>query len=370
MVLDDMQAMVLDTARDWTRDRTPVSAFRALRDRGEPRGYDPAAYAELGDLGWCGVAIPEDHGGSGLGYLTLGLILEQMGRTVAASPLSSTAIVADALVRGGTQAVRDAWLPRLLTGQAVGALAVDEGPRHAPDAINATAVRTDDGWRLDGVKPFVAEGKGADLLVVAARTDDGTALFALDAGAEGLSRTPRLLTDQRGHADVVLDGVIAPAHARLSETETDAVLLDTLLDRARALAAAELLGLSIGAFEMTVEYLKTREQFGQKIGAFQALQHRAAHLHTRLELTRSAVLAALLAIDQESGEVPRLVALAKATASDTANLATREMIQMHGGIGMTDDHDAGFYIKRARVLEATWGGAAFHRERYGRMIGV
>ncbi|MGA0545094.1 acyl-CoA dehydrogenase family protein [Brevundimonas sp. VNH65] len=370
MVLDDMQKIVLDTAREWTRDRMPVSAFRALRDRGEPRGYDPAIYAELGDLGWCGVAVPEAHGGSGLGYLTLALILEQMGRTVGASPLLSTAIVADALVRGGTEAVRDVWLPRLLSGQAVGALAVDEGPRHAPDAIGAVAVKTGDGWRLDGVKRFVTEGLGADLLIVAARTDDGIALFALDAGAEGLLRTPRRLTDQRGHADLTLDGVLAPEHACLAQGTGDAALIDTLLDRARALTAAELLGLAVGAFEMTVEYLKVREQFGQKIGAFQALQHRAAHLHTRLELTRSAVLAALLAIDDGSGDIPRLVALAKATASETANLATREMIQMHGGIGMTDDHDAGFYIKRARVLEATWGGAAFHRERYGRMIGV
>lgn len=369
-VLNDFQSMVMDTARDWVRDRMPVKAFRAVRDGGDARGFDATAWAEMGDLGWGGVAIPEAHGGSGLGYLTLGLIVEQMGRTLGATPLPVSAVAAQALVLGGREALRDAWLPRLLSGEAVGVLAVDEGARHAPEAIATRAAKTADGWRLDGVKRFVAEGMGADLLIVAARADDGIALFAVDAASEGVSRTARRLTDSRGHADVVLSGVTVPSDARLSHPNGDAILMEGLLDRARALAAAELLGLSVGAFETTLEYLKTREQFGQKIGAFQALQHRAAELYTRIELTRSAVEAALYAIDMEAPDRALLVSMAKATAGDTANLATREMIQMHGGIGMTDEHDAGFYIKRSRVLEAAWGSAAWHRERFGRLIEI
>ncbi len=369
-VLDDMQSMVLDAARDWTRERMPVSAFRTLRDAGEPRGFDPAAWNEMGDLGWVGAAIPEAHDGSGLGYLTLGLIVEQIGRTLAASPLSASAVAADALALAGSDALREAWLPRLLSGEAVGTLAIDEGARHAPQAVATTAERTADGWRLNGIKRFVAEGLGADLLIVSAQARDGVALFVVDPDAGGVSRTARRLTDARGHADIELANVAVRADTRLTHVDGDAALIETLLDRARALAAAELLGLSSTAFDMTLDYLKTRVQFDRIIGSFQALQHRAADLHTRIELTRSAVEAALNAVDADASDRALLVSLAKATASDTANLATREMIQMHGGIGMTDEHDAGFYIKRARVLEAAWGSAAWHRERFGRLIGI
>ena len=369
-VLDEMQSMVLDTARDWTRERMPVTAFRALRDAGDPRGFDTAAWSEMGDLGWGGVAVPEAHGGSGLGYLTLGLIVEQTGRNLGASPLAASAVAADALVLAGSEVVRDAWLPRLLSGEAVATLAVDEGARHNPEAVATTAERAADGWRLNGTKRFVAEGMGADLLIVAARTDEGVGLFGVDAAADGVSRSARRLTDARGHADIHLSNVAVGPDARLSHPDGDAALLEALLDRARALTAAELLGLSIGAFEMTLDYLKTRVQFDRIIGSFQALQHRAADLHTRIELTRSAVEAALNAVDTDALDRALLVSLAKATASETANLATREMIQMHGGIGMTDAHDAGFYIKRARVLEAACGSAAWHRERFGRLIQI
>lgn len=369
-VLNEMQTLVVDTARDWARERMPVAAFRRLRDATEPSGFDAATWTETGELGWIGAALAEDHGGAGLGYLTLGLIVEQTGRNVGATPLPVTAVVAEAVAEAGSDPVRAAWLERLLSGEAIGAFAIDEGARHDPLAVAATAERTPEGWRLRGTKRFVAEGMGADLLIVAARTDDGMGLFAVETAAEGVSRRPRRLTDFRGHADIILDGAVVAADARLAAPEGGAALIEGLLDRLRALAAAELLGLSSAAFEMTLEYLKTRVQFGQTIGAFQALQHRAAELFTRLELTRSAVEAALAAIDTASPERPALVALAKASAGDTAHLATRELIQLHGGIGMTDEHDAGFYIKRSRVLEAAWGSAAFHRDRYGRLLGV
>ncbi|MFC5343219.1 acyl-CoA dehydrogenase family protein [Brevundimonas staleyi] len=368
-VLNDLQSMVMDQAQGWIRDRMPVTAFRALRDAGAG-GFDPGLWSEIADLGWCGVALSEEDGGSGLGHLNLGLILESLGRNVGATPLAATTVAADALAMAGSDALKTAWLPRLAAGEAIGALAVDEGAAHAPDVLATTAVRTEGGWRLDGVKRFVAEGMAADLLIVAAQAEGQTALFAVDAGAPGVSRAPRRLTDFRDHAEVTLSDVVVDADARLTGPDGDAALLDDLLDRARALAAAELLGLSVGAFDTTLEYLKTRVQFGQTIGAFQALQHRAADLYTRIELARSAVEAALSAIDAQAPDRALLVSIAKATAGDTANLATREMIQLHGGIGMTDDHDAGFYIKRARVLENSWGSAAWHRDRFGRLIGI
>ena len=370
-VLNELQSMVMDQAQSWIGDRLPVAAFRAVRDRAEPKGFDPDAWAEVADLGWCGIAVPEAAGGSGLGYLSLGLIVERLGCSVGSLPLAATTVAADALVLGGSASLRDAWAPGLISGEAIGALAVDEGPRHAPEAITTTAVRTTDGgWRLNGVKRFVAEGMSAALLIVAARVEDQTALFAIDTRTAGVDRTPRRLTDFRDHADVVLSDVLVEADSRLVHPDGDAALIEHVLDRARALAAAELLGLSTGAFDTTLDYLKTRVQFGQTIGAFQALQHRAADLYTHIELARSAVEAALGAIDRNAPDRAILVSIAKAVAGDTANLATREMIQLHGGIGMTDVHDAGFYIKRSRVLEAAWGSAAWHRDRFGRLIGV
>lgn len=369
-VLNDVQTMVIDQARDWVRDRLPVSNLRAVRDAAESRGFDPEIWSEIGDLGWCGAALPEAEGGSELGHLTLGLIVQEMGRNVGATPLVATSLAADALALAGSPALRQAWLPRLASAGAIGALAVDEGARHAPEAIATTAERTPAGWRLKGVKRFVAEGQAADLIIVAARADDGVALFAVDASSPGVSRKARRLTDSRDHADVNLTDVVVPLEARLNWDRGDAALIEALLDRARTLASAEMLGLSIGAFENTLEYLKVRVQFGQTIGSFQALQHRAADLFTRIELTRSAVEAALEAIDANAPNLAELVSIAKATAGDTAHQATCEMIQLHGGIGMTDAHDAGFYIKRSRVLEAQWGAAAYHRDRFGRLIGV
>lgn len=369
-VLNDVQTMLIDQARDWVGERLPVRNFRAVRDAADPRGFDQTAWAEIGELGWCGITLPESEGGADLGYLTLGLIMQEIARNVGATPLPVSAVAADALALAGSDALRGKWLPRLMSGQAIGALAIDEGNRHAPDAIATTAVQTPQGWRLDGTKRFVAEGMGADLLIVAARVDGDVALFAVEASGPGVSRSARRLTDFRGHADIILSGVNLAADARLRLPQGDAALVETLLDRARALAAAELLGLSIGAFETTLDYLKTRVQFDQIIGSFQALQHRAADLFTRIELTRSAVEAALHAIDTDVHDRAILISIAKATAGDTANLATREMIQLHGGIGMTDDHDAGFYIRRSRVLEAAWGNAAYHRDRFGQLIGI
>ena len=375
-VLSEEQRMLRDAAESWARERAPVTAFRRLRDAGAPLGYDPALYREIAEMGWAGILVPEAYGGCDFGHPSMGLVLEALGRTLTASPLVSTAVAGvSAFALGGTDAQRGRWLPALAAGEAVAALAVDEGARHAPAMTALAAVRTGAGWRLDGIKRPVLHGMAADLLVVAARTGgrpgdaDGITLFLVGAGADGVSRAPLQEIERRGAALVRFDGVAVGDDAVLGAPGEGGVLLDRVLDRARAAVAAELLGSSTQAFHTTLDYLKTRVQFGQIIGRFQALQHRAAVLYGELELARSAVEAALAALDEEGPDTPALVSLAKALAGDTARRVAAEMIQLHGGIGMTDEHDAGFYLKRARVGDMSYGNAAFHRERYAVLNG-
>ncbi|HEY1447047.1 MAG TPA: acyl-CoA dehydrogenase family protein [Caulobacteraceae bacterium] len=359
-VLTEEQSLLRDAAKTWTQEKSPVSAFRKMRDSSAPLGYDPAAFAEMAQMGWTGVIIPEEYGGSDFGYLGLGLILEETGRTLTASPILASALAAaSAIILGGTAAQKQAWLPRIASGEAVGALAVDEGPHHAPARIAATF----SGGKLTGKKTFVLEGMAAGLLVVSANGPDGPGLFLVKADDAGVTRHRLSLADSRGAANIEFKDAAAEPLGGGAE------LIDKVLDRARAGLAAEMLGSALQAFETTLDYLKTRVQFGQVIGSFQALQHRAAKMFTDLELARSCVEAALTAIDNDSPDVPELVSLAKAKMGDTLHLVSNEMVQMHGGIGMTDAHDAGLYLKRARAQETALGGQAFHRDRYARLQG-
>ena len=375
-VLTEEQSMLRDAARTWTQDKSPVNAFRKVRDSGSDIGYDPAAFAEMAEMGWAGVIIPEEYGGSDFGYLSLGLVLEETGKTLTASPLLSSALAAaSAIVLGGTDAQKQAYLPNIATGELVATLAIDEGAHHAPEKVALAATKSGAGWTLSGEKTFVLEGMAAGLFVVSARSSgkpgdkEGITLFLVPADAKGLSRSVRKMADSRGYAALKFDNVAVGADAVLGQADKGADLMEKTLDRARAGLAAEMLGAAGQAFEVTLEYLKTRVQFGQLIGSFQALQHRAAKMFTELELTRSCVEAALEAIDNNANDIPELVSLSKARAGDTLHLVSNEMVQMHGGIGMTDAHDAGLYLKRARAAEATYGNQAYHRDRYARLGG-
>jgi alkylation response protein AidB-like acyl-CoA dehydrogenase len=375
-VLSEEQSMLRDAARAWTQEKSPVTAFRKMRDSKAELGFDPAVWREMGEMGWAGVIIPEAYGGSEFGYVGLGLVLEETGKTLTASPLLASALVgASALVLGGSEAQKQDWLPRLATGEAIATLAVDEGPHHHPERTALSAERTGEGYSLSGTKTFVADGLAADLIVVAARTSGsagdtrGITLFLVPGDAKGLTRKAQRLADSRGHAQLTFADVSVPADAVLGGVDDGWELLEQILDRARAGLSAEMLGAATQAFETTLDYLKTRTQFGQLIGSFQALQHRAAKMYTEIELSRSAVEAALQAIDDRANNVPEMVSLAKARIGDTLHLVSSEMVQMHGGIGMTDAHDAGFYLKRARVCEAAFGGQSYHRDRYARIHG-
>ncbi len=362
-VLTEEQSMLRDAAKSWVQEKSPVTAFRRMRDSGVDIGYDAAAWNEMAEMGWAGVIIPEEYGGSAFGYLSMGLILEETGRTLTASPLLATALTAaSALILGGSDAQKGEWLPKIAAGEIVATLAVDEGPHHNPEKVETKV----EGGKLSGKKTFVLEGPAADLFIVSAKEGGKVELYLVPANAAGVTKQKLQLADSRGAANVTFDNVAVGPDAKLSG---GAALLEKVLDRARAGICAEMLGASVQAFETTLDYLKTRVQFGQVIGSFQALQHRAAKMFTDLELSRSAVEAALAAIDADSPEVPELVSLAKAKMGDTFHLVSNEMVQMHGGIGMTDAHDAGFYLKRARACEAAFGNQAFHRDRYARIQG-
>ncbi|KQM64892.1 acyl-CoA dehydrogenase [Sphingomonas sp. Leaf17] len=352
-LLNEEQTMLRDMAREWADNESPVAAFRRLRSAAPVEGFDADAWTEMGQMGWAGVVVPEAHGGSAFGYLSLGLVIEQLGRNLAASPLASTGPAATAISLGESEAAQDQWLPRIASGEAIVTLAIDEGPVHDPRKLATTVV---DG-RLTGTKMFVAEGDAAHAFVVSAV--DGLYLVT---GEDGITRSPRRMADSRSHAEIRFDQ--APA-IRLGGPDLTA----TIIDRATALLAAEMLGLAEQAFGVTNDFLKTRVQFGQQLSTFQALQHRMAKMFTELELMRSAVEGALEAIDSGRSDVDQAVSLAKAVGGETLRLVSREMVQLHGGIGMTDEHDAGLYLKRAAVLEAMWGNAAFHRERFARLNG-
>ena len=369
-LLSEEQALLKDQAASWVAEQAPVTSFRAMRDAGEATCFTPTTWQSMIDMGWTGILVPESHGGSDLGYLTFGLVLEQLGRELTAAPLFASAYVGVCALReGGTEAQQGTYLPKVVDGSEILTLAVDEGPRHAPDRIACRAVKTEAGYSLSGSKTFVPEGLAATTFVVAARMGDGdeVGLFLVPADSAGLNRQRLHTFDSRGYANLTLEGVTVGADALLPDGGPQ--LLDRVLDLARAGQAAEMLGTAAKAFEMTLEYLKTREQFGRVIGSFQALGHRAAELYTEQELSRSCAEAALQALDAGSDDASQLIALSQAKVGAFLHEMSNQLIQIHGGIGMTDEFDAGFYLKRARALETLYGNPGYHRDRYARSLG-
>jgi len=353
--LNEEQRLLKDASRDFCREQAPVARLRKQRDA-KQNGRDGELWREMAQMGWAGILVPEDFGGAGLGYVGLGVVLEETGRTLVVSPLLSTAMIgASALMLAGTDAQKALWLPKISAGEAIIALAIDEGAHHAPGKSKLKVA----GGKLSGERKYVADGHIADLFIVAA----ADALYLVKADAQGFTRRELVTVDSRGAADLSFANVAA------DKMVGGAAIIDAILDRARIGLAAEMLGQTQEAFEITSEYLKTRRQFGQVIGGFQALQHRAAKMFTEIELTRSCVYAALDALDRNAENIAEHASLAKARACDTLHLVSNEIVQLHGGIGMTDEHDAGLYLKRARVAEALYGGAAFHRDRYASLLG-
>ena len=376
LVLTEDQESIRRVARDYVQRSMPTTHLRALRDADDALGYAPACWSELAGLGVAGMVFPESVGGVGLGFAELGVVLEECGRTLAPTPIVSTVVLAGgAIALGGSEAQRQQWLPGVCAGERVLALAHDEGTRHARYRVATRAEPVAGGFRITGEKTFVLDGHGAEALVVVARVDGavgdrtGLALFVVPASSPGVAVTRTPTVDSRNVARVRFDGVVVGVDAALGAPGDAADVLDRVLDRGAIALGAEMLGGALEAFERTVAYLKTRKQFGVPIGSFQALKHRAAQLFCEVELSRSVVLAALRAIDAGGPDVPVLAAAAKARTSDTFVRVAAEAIQMHGGIGVTDELDIGLFYKRAKVAAMTLGDGAHHRDRFARLHG-
>ena len=374
LVLNEEQQMLSDSAKDFAANRTPVNHFRSLRDNNDPLNWDKDVWKEMVDLGWSGILIPEEFGGSDFGLAGISVIMQEVGKTLTPSPLFATAVMgASAINTFGTQEQKAEYLPKIAAGKITTAIAIDEESHHAPFNSIAQAELVGDEWVLNGKKKFVVDGASADILIVLARTSGvkgdkaGLTLFIVDANDTGVEIIKTDMADCRNYANIVLDNVTISKDALLGDQESGGEAIDKILDEGRIALSAEMLGNSEAAFEMTLNYLKERKQFGVLIGTFQALQHRAAEMFCEIELTKSAVMAAMQGADENNNDLQRMASLAKSIAGETLYLVSNESVQMHGGIGVTDEYDIGFYMKRARVAEVIFGGANFHQERYANL---
>jgi alkylation response protein AidB-like acyl-CoA dehydrogenase len=374
LVLNEEQSMLRDSARGLISDKAPVSHLRQIRDSKDATGFSRELWRSFAEMGFSGLLVPDEFGGSGLGCVEAGVVMEEIGRTLMPSPFLSTAVLAaSALSRGGSAAQKSEHLPKIVDGSLLAALAVDEGAKHRPLQTRMQAVRSGNGFKLNGTKAFVVDGHTADLLIVAARTAgaagecDGLTLFLVDPRSKGIETERTAMVDSHNAARIVFDNVEVNADGVLGEVDQGGALLEGILNIGRGAVASEMVGVSEEVFGRTVSYLKERKQFGKLIGEFQALQHRAAHLYVEIEITRAAVLKALQTLDGDFENAGAAVAVAKAKAGSTATLAVQEGVQMHGGMGMTDQFDIGFFMKRARVCQELFGDSNFHADQLARL---
>jgi alkylation response protein AidB-like acyl-CoA dehydrogenase len=368
LYLTDDQAMLRDTARSFMAAEGAIGKqLRHWRDKGCKDGFGHDLWKQFAEMGFNGILIGEEDGGLGLGHVEAGIVLEEIGRNLTPSPFLTSAIAFVEALKG--TALRTRWYPGILSGENVAALAIDEGGKHRPEAIAMRAERAGNGFSLSGRKQFVVQGASADVTLVAARTDEGLTLFAVERDAKGLDVEGVRLADSSIGARLTFDKVEVDADAVVGELGGGEAVLSRVLNAGRAGAAAELVGVGAASMDMTVDYLKQRKQFGRLIGEFQALQFRAAHLYSELEIARAAVMKAQQLLDEGSEESGAMVAVAKAKAGRASQLAVQESVQMHGGIGMTDEYDIGLYMKRDRVLNELFGDASYHADALARMKG-
>lgn len=374
LVLTEEQSMLRDSARGLIGEKAPVAHLRKLRDSKDATGFSRDLWKTFAEMGFSGLLVPEEHGGSNLGYVEAGIVMEEIGRTLMPSPFFSTGVLgASALNRGGSDAQKKEYLPKIAAGSLITAFALEEGAKHRPLKTKLKAERSGNGFRLNGAKALVVDGHVADMLIVVARTGgspgeaEGLTLFLVDPKAKGVAIERTIMVDSHNAARIEFGNVDVTADSVLGEVDQGGALLESLLNVGRGAVAAEMLGISDEAFGRTVTYLKERKQFGKLIGEFQALQHRAAHLYTDIEITRAAVLKALQALDADLDKAGAAVAVAKARAGTTTTLAVQEGVQMHGGVGMTDEFDIGLFMKRARVCQELFGDSNFHADALARL---
>mgnify|MGYP001298049322 FL=1 len=376
LILTEEEQFLKDTAKSFAEERSPITHFRSLRDMSDPMLWDKNIWNEMSKLGWPGIMIPEEFGGSNFGLSGICVVLQECAKTLTPSPLFASGVLgAYAINNYGTKEQKEKYLPLIASGELTTSIAVDESSHHNPYDTLLIAKKSSDEYILSGKKNFVIDGTSSDLLIVLARTSGkkgdltGLTLFLVDPTNEGIDRIKLEMADSRNYANIIFDNVKISSKNILGDIEAGGEAIDDVLDMGRIAMSAEMLGNSEAAFETTLDYLKQRKQFGVLIGSFQALQHRAAEMFCEIELTKSSVIAAMRAADERSNDIQRLSSLAKTIAGETLHLVSNEAIQMHGGIGVTDEYDIGFFLKRARVAEQIFGSAKFHTERYANLSG-
>ena len=376
LVLTEEEQFLKDTAKNFADERSPITHFRALRDNSDPLLWDKDLWSEMTKLGWPGILIPEDYGGSNFGVTGISVILNECAKTLTPSPLFATGVIgAYSITNYGTEKQKEFYLPKIVNGELTTALAIDESSHHNPADTEIIAKKEGSSFIINGKKTFVIDGASADLIILLARTSGikgdmtGLTLFLVDANSNGIDRRKLNMADSRNYANINFKNVEIPDSDILGDLETGGETIENILDIGRIAMASEMLGNAEAAFETTLDYLKQRKQFGVLIGSFQALQHRAAEMFCEIELTKSSVMGAMKAADEGSNELQRLSSLAKTVAGETLHLVSNEAVQMHGGIGVTDEYDIGFFLKRARVAEQIFGSSKYHTERYANLSG-
>jgi len=357
------------TVRSFLEQKSPSAEVRRLMETTE--GYDPDVWGQMGSqLGLQGLAIPEEYGGSGYGYIELIVVLEEMGRSLLCAPyFSSVVLAANTLIHSGDDAAKKDLLPGIASGETIATLAfTEENGRWDEEGVTATAEASGDGFTINGTKSYVLDGHTASLILVAARTSKGVSLFKVDADASGLTRTPLSTMDQtRKQAKLEFAGVPATLIGTEGEGWT---VLDQVLDLAAVALAAEEVGGAQFVLEMAVQYAKDRVQFGRPIGSFQAIKHKCADMLLEVESAKSAAYYAGWCAAELNDELPSVASLAKAYCSEAYFHAAAENIQIHGGIGFTWEHPAHLYFKRAKSSELLFGDPTYHRELLAQRIGI
>ena len=375
LVLNEEQIFLKDSAKKFALEKTPTTHFREVRDSELEDCYDEKIWQEMVSLGWSGILVPEEYGGSNFGVAGISSILEELGRTLTPSPLFSTAVVGVSLVKHANDDVKKEILPKVVSEGIRICFALEESNHHDPLKTSCKAEKNGKTYKISGEKTFVIDGGFSDKIVIACRTSgeegskDGLSLFILDSGSEGLTVMPTKMVDSRNAANMKFDNVTVSEEMLIGEEGSAYEIIDSVLDISRAAISAEMLGSALQAYEITLDYLKEREQFGSKIGSFQALQHRAAVMFSELELCKSCVIESITSFDEGGNDSERLASLSKAKIGEVFHLVSNESVQMHGGIGVTDEYDIGLYLKRARVAEQIFGNSDFHKNRYAELTG-
>ena len=376
LVLTEEEQFLKDTAKSFADERSPINHFRSLRDDNDLLLWDKDLWKEMTNLGWPGILIPEEYGGSDFGITGISVILNECAKTLTPSPLFATGVIgAYSITNFGTEEQKQKYLPKIVNGELTTSLAIDESSHHNPANTEIIAKKEGSNFIVNGKKTFVIDGASADLIILLARTSGnkgdmaGLTLFLVNSDSKGIDKIKLDMADSRNYANINFSEVEIPDSNILGDLETGGETVEDVLDIGRIAMASEMLGNAEAAFEMTLDYLKQRKQFGVLIGSFQALQHRAAEMFCEIELTKSSVMGAMKAADEGSNELQRLSSLAKTVAGETLHLVSNEAVQMHGGIGVTDEYDIGFFLKRARVAEQIFGSSKYHTERYANLSG-